>query len=53
MGRFSEAVASFDQAIALEPNYVQPHVSRGTAFQQLGRNAEKSIVATTGRPNSS
>ncbi len=40
LGRFSDAVASFDQAIVLEPNYVEAHTSRGIALRQLERNAE-------------
>jgi tetratricopeptide (TPR) repeat protein len=33
-------VASFDQAIALEPNYVEAHTGRGIALGQLQRNPE-------------
>lgn len=40
MGRFSEAVASLDRALELEPDYFEAHSSRGIALAQLQRNAE-------------
>jgi tetratricopeptide (TPR) repeat protein len=40
IGRFSEAVASFDRAIALEPRYVEAYAGRGIALRQLQRNDE-------------
>ncbi len=44
LGRFAEAVASFDQAIALTPQCVEAHNYRGMALQRaatLGRGARE------------
>ena len=40
LGRASEALASFERAIALEPQCVEAHNYRGMALQQLQRSAE-------------
>ncbi|HEY4031618.1 MAG TPA: tetratricopeptide repeat protein [Caulobacteraceae bacterium] len=37
LGRADEALASFDQAIALDPDYADAHHSRGVVLRELGR----------------
>ncbi len=37
LGRYEEAVAGYDRAIALEPRRAASHVNRGLALQHLGR----------------
>ncbi len=39
-GRLSEAVASYNQAIALKPNHARAHNNLGVALQGLGRLSE-------------
>ena len=39
LGRFTEAVASFDRAIALAPNQPDAHANRANALAELGRPA--------------
>ena len=39
-GRFEEALASFDKALTLEPNYAQALNSRGAVLHALGRSEE-------------
>jgi tetratricopeptide (TPR) repeat protein len=39
-GRFAEALAAFDNAIALKPDYAQAHNVRGIVLALLGRLAE-------------
>jgi len=38
--RYKEALASFDKAIALKPDYVECYNSRGLVLQELGRFAD-------------
>ena len=38
--RLDEALASFDQAVALMPGHVEAWTNRGTVLQELGRSAE-------------
>ena len=38
--RFSEALACYDRAISLKPDYMEAHRNRGNALRQLGRLAE-------------
>lgn len=38
--RFAEAVACYDRAICLKPNYMEAHRNRGNALRRLGRLAE-------------
>lgn len=40
LGRFQEALASYDAALALNPNFVDAHNSRGIALRHLQRTAE-------------
>ncbi|HLK25630.1 MAG TPA: tetratricopeptide repeat protein [Caulobacteraceae bacterium] len=40
LGRFDEAVRSYDRAIALDPNNAKAHNGCGNALQMLGRLAE-------------
>jgi len=40
MGRFEEAVASYDLALGLVPDYAQAHMNRGNALNELGRHAD-------------
>jgi predicted O-linked N-acetylglucosamine transferase (SPINDLY family) len=35
-----EAIASYDRALALRPNYAEAHYNRGSAFKELGRNVD-------------
>jgi tetratricopeptide (TPR) repeat protein len=39
-GRFDEALAEFDRALALDPDAAPAHLNRGKALLQLGRTAE-------------
>ena len=39
-GRFAEALAAFDNALALKPDYAQAHNGRGIMLAHLNRNAE-------------
>lgn len=41
-GRFNEALARFDRALALDPDAAPAHLNRGKALLQLGRTAEAS-----------
>ena len=38
--RFAEAIASYDTAIAIDPQYVDALVSKGHALHELGRFTE-------------
>ena len=38
--RPAEAIEAYDRAIALQPDYVDPHFNRGNALLRLGRNEE-------------
>jgi predicted O-linked N-acetylglucosamine transferase (SPINDLY family) len=38
--RHAEALASFDQALALQPDHAEAHYRRGNALRALGRNEE-------------
>ena len=40
LGRMVEAVAAFDRALALRPNYPKALINRGIALQALGRHPE-------------
>jgi len=40
VARFAEAVASYDRAIRLKPDYSEAYRNRGNALKQLGRLAE-------------
>ena len=40
LGRLSEAAASYNQAIALKPDYANAHNNLGSALQRLGRFSE-------------
>jgi tetratricopeptide (TPR) repeat protein len=40
LGRFEEALASYDRAIALKPNYAEAYNNRGNALRGLKRFAE-------------
>ena len=37
LGRLDEALASYNQAIALKPDYAEPHNNLGVALTDLGR----------------
>lgn len=39
-GRFEEAVAAFDAALAIDPHCVEAHLGRGQALRQMGRYEE-------------
>ncbi len=39
-GRYADALASYDQAIAIDPHFAQALNNRGTALAMLGRSAE-------------
>ncbi|MEQ9623550.1 tetratricopeptide repeat protein [Coleofasciculus chthonoplastes] len=40
LGRYEEALASYDQAISLQPDFYQAWGNRGGALSELGRNEE-------------
>ena len=40
LGRFTEALASYDNALALKPDHPKAHNNRGNALQELRRPAE-------------
>jgi Flp pilus assembly protein TadD len=40
VARFTEAIACYDRAISLKPDYMEAHRNRGNALRQLGRLAE-------------
>ena len=40
MGRTDEAVSSWDQAIALEPDFLAPYLSLGSLYASLNRRKE-------------
>jgi predicted TPR repeat methyltransferase len=40
LGRHKEALASFDRALALRPDYAEALVNRGNALRDLGRTAQ-------------
>ena len=40
LGRFDDAVADFDRAIALQPDYAEAHADRAAALANLGRREE-------------
>lgn len=39
-GRVADALSAYDRAIALQPDYVDPHFNRGNALLRQGRMAE-------------
>ena len=43
LGRYEKAIAEYDEAIRLRPDYVEAYNSRGTAHAELGRH-EKAIA---------
>lgn len=45
LGQFNEALAHYDQAIALQPDYTEAHYNRGIVLHALNRY-EDAIVAT-------
>ena len=40
MGKKNEALAAYDEAIKIDPNYAEVHCGRGDALAYLGRNQE-------------
>jgi tetratricopeptide (TPR) repeat protein len=40
VARFAEAIACYERAISIKPNYVEAYRNRGNALRQLGRLAE-------------
>ena len=40
LGRYAEALASIDRALALKPDFVEALINRGNTLQALGRHAE-------------
>ena len=40
-GRPTEALASFEQALAIEPGYAAAHYNRGAVLEKLGRVREE------------
>ena len=51
-GRHREAIAQFDAAIAVEPQYASAHYNRASALQALGqtRDALQSLARVSGVP---
>jgi tetratricopeptide (TPR) repeat protein len=45
LGRFDDALASFDKAIALKPDYLEAYSNRGALLNQIGR-AEEALQST-------
>ncbi len=45
LGRFDDALASFDKAIALKPDYLEAYSNRGALLNQVGR-AEEALQST-------
>jgi tetratricopeptide (TPR) repeat protein len=45
LGRHEEALAAFDQAVALDPSYARAHYNRGHALHNLGRHEEALAAA--------
>ena len=40
LGRYEEAIASYDEAIAADPGYALAHLNRGLALARLGRHED-------------
>ena len=40
LGRNAQALASYDQAIALQPNFAAAYANRGSVLKAMGRDAE-------------
>ena len=40
MGRFEEAIPSFDRALSLNPKYASAYYDKGSALAKLGRDLE-------------
>jgi len=44
LGKYDEAIKAFDEAIRLDPNYVDAWSNKGNAFKLLGRTTEADVA---------